>query len=126
LVSPHIPAAEQVCTVLFEHCVAPGAHDTQAPFQHTGVVPEQVVLLVQCPVASQVWVTLPMHWVCPAAQTPVQAPPTQVWFTQHVSPQAAAPSHPWVDDSMGRVGTSAPESVTVTSVPASTLVSAVV
>lgn len=76
--APHVPAALQVWTPLFEHCVAPGAHWVHAPFQHTGVAPEHVVWFCQWPVPSQVCVMLPEHCVCPAAHTPVHAPPTQV------------------------------------------------
>ncbi len=90
----HVPESPHVCTPLFEHWVAPGAHWTHAPFQHTAVAPEHVVWFCQLPVALQTCVTLPAHWVWPAAHTPVQELPMQVWFTQQVAPHVLPASQP--------------------------------
>ncbi len=91
---------------LFEHWTAPGAHCVQAPFQQMGVAPAQVVWFCQLPVALQTWVTLPAHWVWPAAHVPVHMPPTQVWFTQQVAPHMDPASQPPEEPSPGPTGES--------------------
>ncbi len=54
-------------------------HATHVLFKQTGSKPAQVVTVtVQLPLASQPCTTLPLHRVCPGAQLPMQAPPTQV------------------------------------------------
>ena len=53
-----------------------------------GIVIGQAVLPLQFPLGSQLWGTLPLHLVCAGAQTPAQAPETQVWLEQ-----AAVPVH---------------------------------
>jgi hypothetical protein len=116
--APHTPLSVQVCTPLFEHWIAPGAQTVHAPFQHTGVDPAHVVWLCQLPAALQIWVTLPEHCAWPAAHTPVQVPPTQVWLTQHAEPHAMPPSHVKAETSPGEEST-LPASDTVPSLEAS-------
>jgi hypothetical protein len=48
---PHDPVALHVSALLLVHCVVAGVHATQVLFQHTAVVPEQVVWVCHVPVA---------------------------------------------------------------------------
>ncbi len=73
------PAAPQVCTLLPEHCTAPGLHEpVQTPETHAE--PVQADVLPHCPFAWQVCTPLPEHCTAPGVHTPVQAPLTQAWF----------------------------------------------
>jgi hypothetical protein len=106
--APHCPHPSHVCTLLPEHCVAPGVHagavghehvpqpqlaeQSSVPYVLQGPValgvhapcPEHVPLLCQVPWALQIWSSVPQlpqvtGWVCPGAHCPAQPPETQVW-----------------------------------------------
>ena len=71
VVGPHaLPSAAQPCSpVVSTHSVALGVHTTQAPPEHTGVVPEQVLTsLHPVRLALHCWSRLPEHRYSPAAQ----------------------------------------------------------
>jgi hypothetical protein len=68
------------------HCVVVGV---QVPVQFPAPLQTyaQAAPFVHCPVASQVWGTLPLHCLAPGLQTPVQVPALQTLL------QAAALTH---------------------------------
>jgi hypothetical protein len=70
------PLASQLCGVVPEHCVAPGAQVPEQvpdPVQTYG----QVCVVVHWPEALQVCDAVPLQRVAPAVQTPVHAPLAQ-------------------------------------------------
>jgi hypothetical protein len=71
----HAPFESQVCTLLPEHCEAPGTQTPlHAPLRHTAL--PQDCALPQVPVALHVCTPLPRHLVAPGEHSPVQVPET--------------------------------------------------
>jgi hypothetical protein len=52
------------------------------------------VPLTHCPFAPQVCGELPLHWVWVGPHTPMQAPPTHVWFVQVATGESDTRSGP--------------------------------
>jgi rubredoxin len=76
---PQLPPLLHVCTLLPEHCKAPGVQlPLQAPLTHAEFM--QADGVPYWPFAPQVSTPLPLHCVWLGAQTPTHAPPTHVWF----------------------------------------------
>jgi hypothetical protein len=62
----------------------PFVHSTHCPFEQTGVLPPQFVVVVHNPVLPQVSMEVPegVHVTCPGAHTPVHWLSTHVWLVQ--------------------------------------------
>ncbi len=73
-----LPEALHVSTPLFTHWVAGATHATQVLFSQRGVAPEQVVVVVQVPLALHDWTEVPEHRVWPGPHSPVHS------FSMHV------------------------------------------
>ena len=91
---PHCPLTLQVCTPLFEHCVAPGeqtpAHTppTQAWFVHA-------LPFCQVPELSHVCGVWPLHCIEPGLHVPEQRPPLQTLAQTVPSTHCPLGPHVW-------------------------------
>jgi hypothetical protein len=73
----HWPFDWHVCSVLPEHCRAPGVHvPVQTPDTHAAL---HATVVPHWPLLPHVCTPLPLHCTAPGAHTPVHAPATHAW-----------------------------------------------